>query len=77
MPHYPIISVYVLLDGKESYALNMTFVEVTHVDKMGNVNHYLTTTVASVIQVSQDQTARLTSMSVDCSDDPVVIEDVV
>ena len=55
----------------------MIFAEVTHVDKMENVNHYLTTTVASVIQVSQDQTARLTSMSVDCNDDPVVIEDVV
>ena len=55
----------------------MIFAEVTHVDKMGNVNHYLTTTAASVIQVSQDPTARLTSMSVDCNDDPVVIEDVV
>ena len=55
----------------------MIFAEATHVDKMGNVNHYLTTTAASVIQVSQDPTARLTSMSVDCNDDHVVIEDVV
>ena len=55
----------------------MIFAEVTHVDKMANANHYLTITVASVIQVSQDQIARLTSMSVDCNDDPVVIEDVV
>ena len=55
----------------------MIFAEVTHVDKMVNANPCLTTTVASVIQVSQDPTARLTSMSVDCNDDPVVIEDVV
>ena len=55
----------------------MTFVGVTHVDKMANANHYLITTVASAIQVTQDQTARSTSMSVDCNDDPVVIEDVV
>ena len=55
----------------------MIFAGVTHVDKMVNVNHCLTTIVASVIQVTQDQTARLTSMSVDCNDDPVVIEDVV